>query len=130
MTKLSSKQLELFDLSTVESTKQPITRDPYWNKISVLEDAIISIAALPEHTEHNKKWQWIEEYTVVRSQKKHYYFRYCWYERTTRKIHHTHIPGGNVKSAIAQQKKQVVENAIALGKSPAEIEKIIDQSRT
>ncbi len=49
---------------------------------------------------------------------------------SARKLHHVHIPGGNVRSQIAQGRKQMVENAIADGKSPVEIEKLIRSWRS
>ncbi|MEA5515527.1 hypothetical protein [Nodularia sp. UHCC 0506] len=72
---------------------------------------------LPEHTK-----QWIEEYYVKRCGTKHWYFRYCYYSK---RIHHIHIPGGNYQSAIAIERKQMIESAIALGKSPSEIKNFI-----
>ncbi|WP_016951243.1 hypothetical protein [Anabaena sp. PCC 7108] len=91
------------------------------NQMSVLEDEVISIPALPEH----KKSQWTEEYSVTRCGGRYWYFRYCWYNRTTRRISHIHIPGGNSESAIAIERKEMIERAIALGKGPMEIQNFI-----
>ncbi len=66
--------------------------------------------------------QWVEEYYVKRSGVKHWYFRYCYYVRG---IHHIHIPGGNYENPMAIDRKQMVESAIAQGKSPSEIKNFI-----
>ncbi|MBD2692642.1 hypothetical protein [Anabaena catenula] len=66
--------------------------------------------------------QWLEEYYVSRNGKKHWYFRYCFYSLG---IHHIHIPGGNIENAIAIGRKEMIERAIALGKSPYEIQNFI-----
>ncbi|QSJ20489.1 DUF4102 domain-containing protein [Nostoc sp. UHCC 0702] len=79
------------------------------------------IQVAPEHT------HWVEEYWVQRGAKKHKYFRYCWMEG--RKIRRCHIGGGNVKSALVQQRKAAVEFALADGQTPSEIEKLIHSSR-
>ena len=66
--------------------------------------------------------QWIEEYYVTRGGTKHWYYRYCYYVRG---IHHIHIPGGNYQNAIAISRKEMIESAIAQGKSPSEIKNFI-----
>lgn len=71
----------------------------------------------PEHT------HWVEKYWVKRGNSKHNYYRYCWMEG--RKIHHCHISGGSITSPLAVQRRAVVETAIADGKLPCEIEKLI-----
>lgn len=71
----------------------------------------------PEHT------HWVEKYWVKRGNSKHNYYRYCWMEG--RKIHHCHISGGSTASPLAVQRRAVVETAIADGKLPFEIEKLI-----
>ncbi|MEH1795863.1 MULTISPECIES: hypothetical protein [unclassified Nostoc] len=71
----------------------------------------------PEHT------HWIEKYWVRRGNSKHNYYRYCW--MSGRKIHHCHISGGSTASPLAIQRREVVETAIANGKLPIEIEKLI-----
>lgn len=90
-------------------------------EMSVLEDGIINLSPLPEH----KKQQWIEEYPVTRCGVKYWYFRFCWYDRTSRKIHHVHIPGGNTKSAIALERLERVKGAIANSVSPIQIQNLI-----
>ncbi|MEH2143286.1 hypothetical protein [Nostoc sp.] len=55
--------------------------------------------------------------------KDNHYYRYCW--KTGRKIKHRHITRGNVRSQLAQHRKQEVEIAIASGLKPVEIEKLI-----
>jgi len=71
----------------------------------------------PEHT------HWVEKYWVKRGNSKHNYYRYCWME--ARKIHHCHISGGSIASPLAVQRRGDVETAIADGKLPIEIEKLI-----
>ncbi|BAY89651.1 MULTISPECIES: hypothetical protein [unclassified Tolypothrix] len=72
--------------------------------------------AVPEHT------QWVEEYRPS-TRKGHLYYRYCY--KQSRKIKHIHIPGGNTRSHLAQNRKSQVEIAIASGNSPGEIRKLI-----
>lgn len=69
----------------------------------------------PEHT------HWVEQYWVKRCGKKHKYYRYCW--MSGRKMHRCHIC--SVHFPLATARTQMVENAIADGKSPADIEKLI-----
>jgi hypothetical protein len=70
----------------------------------------------PQHDTH-----WIEKYWVERSGNRYWYFRYCW--MTGRKINRLYL--GSVDSVIAKRKKADVETAIADGKLPCEIEKLI-----
>ncbi|MEH2270092.1 MAG: hypothetical protein V7K68_16900, partial [Nostoc sp.] len=70
----------------------------------------------PQHDTH-----WVERYWVERSGNKYWYFRYCW--MTGRKINRLYL--GSVNSVIAKRKKADVEIAIANGKLPLEIEKLI-----
>ncbi len=79
------------------------------------------IKAVPEHL------HWVEKYCPSNRKDNHYY-RYCW--KTAGKIKHRHITGGNVRSQLAQSRKQEVEIAIADGQCPAEIEKLIRQQRS
>ncbi|OUL36366.1 hypothetical protein BV372_08080 [Nostoc sp. T09] len=69
----------------------------------------------PEHT------HWTEEYWTKRGNKKHYYYRYCW--MVGRKKHRVHI--GSVTSPIAQARREEIDQAIAIGKSPPEIKQLI-----
>ena len=71
---------------------------------------------VPEHL------QWVEKYSPSK-RKGHHYYRYCY--KVKGKIQHRHISGGNVRSPIALARKQAIEEAIADGKSPADIEKLI-----
>lgn len=65
---------------------------------------------------------WIETYSP--SKRRGYsYYRYVWRERG--KLHHRHLPGGNVRSLCARALKERVESAIADGLSPVEIEQLI-----
>jgi hypothetical protein len=70
-------------------------------------------------------YHWVETYWVSRRGEKHLYYRYCWSEGKQR--HHCHIRGGNIRSPLAQQHKQQVENAIALGQPPEDIMDLMDQ---
>lgn len=136
-------QLFLFNLE--HFTQSPITNyDPAWDTTdtppknthtvleqtpiaqeadsNVLEQAISDTAKSAPEQSH-----WVEKYTVVRYGSQHYYYRYLW--MSGRKLHHVHIPGGNVRSSMAIQRKQMVEIAIAAGKPPREIEKMIHSWR-
>jgi hypothetical protein len=54
---------------------------------------------------------------------KHKYFRCsCKHGRTTR---HIHIPGGNIKSVLAQNNAEIIRQAFALGRSYEEIRQIV-----
>lgn len=82
-----------------------------------------TLVAVPEHDlTVPERLQWVETYHPSNRRDNEYY-RYCYKEQG--KIKHRHIPGGNVRSLIAQRRKAAVEIAIAAGKSPNEIEKII-----
>jgi hypothetical protein len=52
---------------------------------------------------------------------RYWYYRYCW--MTSRKKNRLYL--GSVDSIIAKQKRVLVETAIADGKLPIEIEKLI-----
>ncbi|MDZ8139630.1 MAG: hypothetical protein RM049_30800, partial [Nostoc sp. DedQUE04] len=67
------------------------------------------ILPVPEHL------HWVEKYCPSNRKDNHYY-RYCW--KTGGKIKHQHIAGGNVRSQLAQSRKQEVEIAIADGQPP------------
>ncbi|AFY43751.1 hypothetical protein [Nostoc sp. PCC 7107] len=75
---------------------------------------------VPEHL------QWVEKYSPSKRKDNHYY-RYCY--KVSGKIQHRHIPGGNVRSSITLARKQHIEEAIADGQTPSEIEKIIHSWR-
>ncbi|HLO88746.1 MAG TPA: hypothetical protein VK203_27580 [Nostocaceae cyanobacterium] len=68
--------------------------------------------------------QWVEEYPVIRGDKEYKYFRYCYMGSKDRKIHHHHIRGG-AKGKLAQERVEQIKQAIANGKTPAEIKAII-----
>lgn len=91
--------------------------------MTVLEDDKPILSALPEQLPEQRKNQWIEEYFVRRSSRKHWYFRYCYYQ--SGKIHHIHIPGGNSSNAIAIERRKMIERAIAAGCSSLEIRHFI-----
>jgi len=138
------RQLALFDLEAFTSSPTINTAyDPSWDETqttthtvleqvtpdtpnrsnldsSVLEQAKTDTRqSAPEHN------HWIEKYPVTRYGKEHYYYRYLW--MSGRKIHHIHIRGGNVESAIAKSRKLEVESAISDGLSPTEIVQLIRQ---
>ncbi|WP_292785689.1 hypothetical protein [Nostoc sp. NMS9] len=79
------------------------------------------ILPVPEHL------HWVEKYCPSNRKDNHYY-RYCW--KTGTKIKHRHISGGNVRSQLAQSRKEEVEIAIADGQPPSEIEKLIHSWRS
>jgi|GEM_PF-1738924 len=66
---------------------------------------------------------WTEVYWVKRGSRKNEYYRYCW--MSGRKIHHHHISGGNVLSQTAIARLTIIEGAIAEGKTPQEIKRLI-----
>ncbi|MEA5622508.1 DUF4102 domain-containing protein [Nostoc sp. UHCC 0251] len=70
----------------------------------------------PQHDTH-----WVEKYWVERSGNKYWYYRYCW--MVGRKKKRLYL--GSVDSILAKRKKADVEIAIANGKLPFEIEKLI-----
>ncbi len=82
------------------------------------------VGAAPEHFFTH----WTEVYWVKRGSRKNEYYRYCWMEG--RKIHHCHISGGNVLSFVALARLTIVESAIAEGKPPQEISKLISSWST
>lgn len=68
---------------------------------------------------------WVETYTGSK-RKAYYYYRYVWMEG--RKLHHVHISGAAASlKAIAM--KTLVEEAIALGKSPSQIIALIAERK-
>ncbi|MBC1218477.1 DUF4102 domain-containing protein [Nostoc sp. UCD121] len=70
----------------------------------------------PQHDTH-----WVEKYWVERATNKYWYFQYCW--MSGRKINRLYL--GSVDSIIAKRKRADVEIAIADGKLPSDIEKLI-----
>jgi hypothetical protein len=99
-----------------------LNRDDYeqaWQQWEILVRAQVKLdtpKVAPEHNTH-----WVEKYWVKRSGNKYWYFRYCW--MAGRKKNRVHL--GSVDSIIAKRKKADVEIAIADGKLPCEIEKLI-----
>jgi hypothetical protein len=61
---------------------------------------------------------WVETYSPS-TRKGNAYYRYVW--MVAQKMHHRHIPGGNVNSGVAQGRALEIKLAIAQGKSPQEI---------
>jgi hypothetical protein len=102
--------------------------DVYWQGNTLKERIYLSeLSTLPEQDKQVHPGQprnlpekplinqWVEQYYVIRSGKKYWYDRYCYYQK---RIKHIHIPS-------KPDLKEAVEKAIALGKLPYEIEKII-----
>lgn len=111
------EQLVYYGVGNVTTERQ----QPYNSVLEQVDND--TPAVVPEHSlVVPEQVQWVEEYCPSNRKDNHYY-RYCYKDRG--KIKHRHIPGGNLRSPIAQRKKAAVESAIAAGKSPAEIEKII-----
>lgn len=76
-----------------------------------------------ERAHEPKFTQWVQTYWVQRRSVKHEYYRFC-YLKTDGDIGscvRVHIPGGNTRSDRAKSLKELVEDAISLGKSPQEI---------
>ncbi|MEH1883740.1 MAG: hypothetical protein V7L19_10400 [Nostoc sp.] len=86
----------------------------YLNKLGTTVESCVG--AQVSHVTH-----WVEKYWVKRSGNKYWYYRYCW--MVGRKKNHRYI--GSVNSITAKQKRVLVETAIANGKLPIEIEKLI-----
>ncbi|MEH2377741.1 MAG: DUF4102 domain-containing protein [Nostoc sp.] len=70
----------------------------------------------PQHDTH-----WVEKYWVERSDRKYWYFRYCW--MLARKKNRIYL--GSVDSNLARQKKEAVEISIINGRSPVQIQELI-----
>ena len=70
----------------------------------------------PQHDTH-----WVEKYWVERANNKYWYYRYCW--MVGRKKNRLYL--GGVQSRLANDKKAVVEIAIADGRLPLEIKNLI-----
>lgn len=68
---------------------------------------------------------WVEVYRP--NKRRTQYFRYVWMVK--QKMHHIHIPGGNVRLSGAQANVAEVEIAIAHGAAPAEVLELIKRLR-
>jgi hypothetical protein len=133
------KQATLFDLEAFTKTFDTPVYDPAWDEVETAPQNSHSVGAqisesdnpytsvgaqvatdtkkiAPQHDTH-----WVEKYWVERSGNKYWYYRYCW--MVGRKKNRCYI--GSVDSITAKQKKADVEIAIADGKLPIEIEKLI-----
>ncbi len=84
-----------------------------------------------EHTHEPKYTQWIQTYWVQRRGLKHQYYRFCYLKIRSDigSCVRVHIPGGNTKSDRAIATKELVEEAIALGKSPTQIITLIAERK-
>ncbi|MGB6302086.1 MAG: hypothetical protein WBF90_38760 [Rivularia sp. (in: cyanobacteria)] len=87
---------------------------------SCVREQLIDKSA-PEHKQLGI--QWVEEYWVKRSGKRHYYYRFCWMDG--RKIRHKHIGGGNSSNPTATYRKLIVEMSLGT-KSTKEMIALID----
>lgn len=127
----------LFNLDTYAASSNSPVYDPYWDKLEGLPEQVNNVlekvqGAFPEQVDNvleevqgafpEQVKQWVERYFVTRAGTKHWYYRYCYYDK---KIHHIHINGGNTSSKLAQRRKLMVEEAISSGKSPAEIKQLV-----
>ncbi len=79
-------------------------------QLAVLEQTPNQSALIQKH--------WVETYRPS-SRKTYYYYRYVWMEG--RQLRHKHLPGGSNSNPKAIALKALVEEAIALGKSPYQI---------
>ncbi|NEU77451.1 DUF4102 domain-containing protein [Hassallia byssoidea VB512170] len=130
------KQLELFFIPPATRTA---VIDPFWDEIekgtektNTVREQVNSTTA-PEHNcaeslvasdTNQPHTHWVEKYWVKRRGEKHEYYRYCWMEG--RKIYRCHI-SGRAGSVGANQRKQVVCEAILDGQSPQEIVALVRQ---
>ncbi|NJN13170.1 MAG: hypothetical protein HC836_19580 [Richelia sp. RM2_1_2] len=121
-------QKELFSTGLYQTSAYVPIYDPAWDNTSsglespkhVLERVSYdTIQAVPEQHTH-----WIEEYSPS-NRKQHKYYRYCW--KLNGRIHHKHIPGGNVHSAIAIYRMRDIQVEILIGTRPCEILAMINQ---
>lgn len=64
---------------------------------------------------------WVEKYWVKRKELR--YYRYCF--TTARRIHHCHIPGGNIRSGTSKHRAALVESMIEASYRPEQIEQQI-----
>ncbi|NJO60101.1 MAG: hypothetical protein HC836_18050 [Richelia sp. RM2_1_2] len=120
-------QQTLFDVEAYHANEFVPIYDPTWDDTSsgskppnsVLERVSHdTIQAIPEQYIH-----WIEEYSPS-NRKQHKYYRYCW--KVSGRIHHKHIPGGNIASAIAIYRKEDIQAEILIGTDPIEIVAMIN----
>ncbi len=132
-------QLQLFELFIQPEIKA--IHDPYWDKLEAQISfdtpnnksvrAQVDYDTAPEHnypeSSVNSYTHWVEKYWVKRRGEKHNYYRYCWMEG--RKKYRCHI-GGKAGSIGANQRKEIVIDAIADGQSPNQIKRLIQGFRT
>ncbi len=132
-------QLQLFELFIQPEIKS--IHDPYWDELEAQISfdapnnksvrAQVNYDTAPEHNSPessvNSYTHWVEKYWVKRRGEKHNYYRYCWMEG--RKKYRCHI-GGKAGSIGANQRKEIVIDALAQGQSPNEIKQLIRSFRT
>ncbi|BAZ54187.1 C-5 cytosine-specific DNA methylase (plasmid) [Nostoc sp. NIES-4103] len=76
--------------------------------------------------QHDTPTHWVEKYWVERSGNKYWYYRYCW--MVGRKKHRRYL--GGVSSLLGRRLKVIVEDAIADGQLPSEIENFIRSQKS
>jgi hypothetical protein len=76
-------------------------------------------------TTYQSHTHWVEKYWVKSHGEKHEYYRYCWMEG--RKMYRSHI-SGRAGSIGANNRKEIVESALADGESPQEINPLLSLS--
>ncbi|MBE9214563.1 hypothetical protein IQ247_18130 [Plectonema cf. radiosum LEGE 06105] len=120
-------QQSLFNSAVfIKDDFQPIY-DPAWNDTSNALESTSCVRGQVSHTTNAtvpEHIHWVEEYWVKRSDKKHYYYRYCW--AIGRKKYRCHIPGGNSSTPLATYRKSDIEALISDGLPPAKIVNIIN----
>ncbi|MBE9202113.1 MULTISPECIES: hypothetical protein [unclassified Nodularia (in: cyanobacteria)] len=110
---------EKITLSELSPLQEPTCETPTSEEIEPVNcENPQPVQTLPEQPVN----QWIETYYVTRSGSKYWYYRYCYYQG---RIKHIHIPGGNTTNNKCLEIKERVEKAIALRKSPQEIQNLI-----
>lgn len=137
------KQITLFNLEVFNKTSDTPVYDPFWDEVEITPEQVHSVGGQTEESQSPYKsvgeqvlsdtlksapqhdTHWVERYWVERCSNKYWYYRYCWMEG--RKIHRCYL--GSVRSPLALRKKEMVEVAIADGKLPIEIEKLIRESK-
>lgn len=123
-------QQSLFSTELYRSSEFIPIYDPAWDNTS---NALESPEYVLESVSHDTNQvipeqyvQWIEEYSPS-NRKQHKYYRYCWKVSGRGRIHHKHIPGGNISAALAIYRKKDIEAEILIGTDPMEILAMINQ---
>lgn len=100
--------------------------DIIWSVAERLESPeTLQTEPTPELTSWPRPTHWVENYWV--KDKGYWYYRYVWMEG--QKLHHVHIPGGNIRSGVSRGRAALVESMIQAGWSSSLIEQHIKQWR-